>query len=82
MIALFDAPWAPIYILIAFLLHPWIGLLTLVSALLLGAIAIASERITEPTVAAFSPGQDGSTSLAGGSPAGAGSRSRMPWQQV
>ena len=53
VIALFDAPWAPIYILIAFLLHPWIGLLTLVSALLLGAIAIASERITEPTVAAL-----------------------------
>lgn len=50
VIALFDAPWAPIYILIAFLLHPWIGVLTLVSALLLGGIAIASERVTEPSV--------------------------------
>ncbi|MET4897862.1 type I secretion system permease/ATPase [Sphingomonadaceae bacterium jetA1] len=53
VVALFDAPWAPIYILIAFLLHPWIGVLTLVSALLLGAIAIASERITEPSVVAL-----------------------------
>ncbi|WP_230483503.1 type I secretion system permease/ATPase [Sphingomonas sp. Leaf21] len=50
VIALFDAPWAPIYILIAFLLHPWIGVLALVSALLLGGIAIASERLTEPDV--------------------------------
>ncbi|WP_293878426.1 MULTISPECIES: type I secretion system permease/ATPase [unclassified Sphingomonas] len=46
IIALFDAPWAPIYIGIAFLLHPWIGVLSLVSALLLGGIAIASDRVT------------------------------------
>jgi PrtD family type I secretion system ABC transporter len=46
IIALFDAPWAPIYILIAFMLHPWIGVLSLVSALLLGGIAIASDRVT------------------------------------
>lgn len=46
IIALFDAPWAPIYILISFLLHPWIGVLSLVSALLLGGIAIASDRMT------------------------------------
>lgn len=53
VIALFDAPWAPIYILIAFLLHPWIGVLTLVSALLLGGIAVASERVTEAAVASL-----------------------------
>ena len=46
IIALFDAPWAPIYILISFMLHPWIGVLALVSALLLGGIAIASDRVT------------------------------------
>jgi ATP-binding cassette subfamily C protein len=46
IIALFDAPWAPIYVAIAFLLHPWIGVLALVSALLLGGIAIAGDRVT------------------------------------
>ncbi len=49
IIALFDAPWAPIYIGIAFLLHVWIGVLTLVSALLLGGIAILSDRVTAGT---------------------------------
>ena len=47
VIALFDVPWAPIYVLVAFLLHPWIGVLTLVSALLLGVLAFASDRATE-----------------------------------
>jgi len=46
ILALFDAPWAPIYILISFLLHPWIGVLALASALLLGGIAILSDRVT------------------------------------
>lgn len=46
MIALFDAPWAPIYILISFLLHPWIGVLALCSSLLLAALAWAGDRTT------------------------------------
>jgi ATP-binding cassette subfamily C protein len=50
VIALFDAPWAPIYILVCFLLHPLIGVLALVSALLLIGIAWRSERATAEPV--------------------------------
>ena len=41
-----DAPWVPIYILIAFLIHPWIGVLTLGGALLILFLAWRNERAT------------------------------------
>jgi PrtD family type I secretion system ABC transporter len=45
-LAIFDAPWAPIYIVAAFLLHPAIGLLCLASALLLISLAWLNEVAT------------------------------------
>lgn len=44
--SLFDLPWTPIYVLIAFLLHPVLGVAVLLSALLLFAVTIANERAT------------------------------------
>jgi ATP-binding cassette subfamily C protein len=41
-----DAPWVPIYILIAFLIHPWIGLLSLGGALLIIFLAWRNELAT------------------------------------
>src|SRR5262249_46219685 len=38
--ALFDMPWMPIYLLLAFLVHPAVGLLTLAAAVLLTGLAI------------------------------------------
>jgi len=42
--ALLDAPWTPIYLIAAFLLHPLIGLLTLVTAVAIVTLAWANER--------------------------------------
>ncbi|HVF95060.1 MAG TPA: type I secretion system permease/ATPase [Sphingomonas sp.] len=50
MLALFDAPWSPIYILVCFLVHPWIGLLALTGGVLLPIIAWRAERVTRPDV--------------------------------
>ena len=42
----FDAPWAPVFIFFIWLLHPWLGVLALVTALVLFAIALANEALT------------------------------------
>jgi ATP-binding cassette subfamily C protein len=41
-----DAPWVPIYVLIAFLIHPWIGFLSLGGALLIIFLAWRNELAT------------------------------------
>ncbi|WP_188062727.1 type I secretion system permease/ATPase [Sphingobium sp. KCTC 72723] len=51
IVALFDAPWAPIYIIISYLLHPLIGLLALLSCVLLAGVAIASNYATKQGLA-------------------------------
>jgi ATP-binding cassette subfamily C protein len=45
--ALFDAPWAPLFLLVAFLLHFWIGVLALVSTILLLVVAWRNQRATQ-----------------------------------
>jgi ATP-binding cassette subfamily C protein len=46
--AVFDAPWSPIFLLVAFLLHFWIGVLALVSAAILVTLAWWNQRMTRP----------------------------------
>jgi hypothetical protein len=57
MHGLLDAPWVPIYLLIAFLIHPWIGVLTLSGALIIIFLAWRTEvanreRLQEANAAA------------------------------
>jgi PrtD family type I secretion system ABC transporter len=40
---LFDMPWVPVYAAANFLLHPWLGILTLAAAALMFAVALANE---------------------------------------
>ena len=51
IVAIFDAPWAPIYIFISWLIHPLIGLLALLSSLILIALAVASDLSTRKQLA-------------------------------
>ncbi|MBU1325328.1 MAG: type I secretion system permease/ATPase [Alphaproteobacteria bacterium] len=48
VLALFDAPWTPIYLMACFLLHPLIGVLTLVGAITLTVLAVMNERDARP----------------------------------
>lgn len=46
LLALFDAPWTPLYIALIYILHPWLGHVALAGALLLFFIALTNELVT------------------------------------
>jgi ATP-binding cassette, subfamily C, bacterial exporter for protease/lipase len=46
LMALFDAPWLPIYLFVTFLIHPVVGWFGVVAALLLLALARINEQAT------------------------------------
>jgi ATP-binding cassette subfamily C protein len=46
LLALFDAPVAPIYFLALFLIHPHLGIIVTVSAIALVAVALINQRVT------------------------------------
>lgn len=43
ILAVFDAPWVPVYLLIMFLFHPMIGTIGLIASLILLAIAVLNQ---------------------------------------
>jgi ATP-binding cassette, subfamily C, bacterial exporter for protease/lipase len=71
ILAVFDAPWIPIYVIVCFIVHPLIGALALVGAVVLCLLAVVNERSTwglnrraAEAAAASSIGQDSITANA------------------
>lgn len=50
--AFFDIPWVPIYIVVCFVLHPWLGWLAIVFACFQLTLAWISHRLTAPQIEA------------------------------
>lgn len=50
LFAFMDAPWMPIYMVVCYLLHPMLGLLSLIFAAILIAVAWLSHRLTHARI--------------------------------
>ena len=62
--AFFDAPWVPIFIFIIWMLHPWLGVLALISAIILLILTIANDLATRKHMSIASTTQIEATRLA------------------
>ncbi|MFZ6049212.1 type I secretion system permease/ATPase [Pseudomonas sp. CR3202] len=51
LFAFFDAPWTPIYLLVIFLVHPLLGVITLVGSVILFCLALVTEMVTRGPLA-------------------------------
>jgi ATP-binding cassette subfamily C exporter for protease/lipase len=51
LFAFFDAPWTPIYLLVICMLHPLLGLVSLIGGLLLAGLSYLNERATHAPLA-------------------------------
>ncbi|MCO6055103.1 type I secretion system permease/ATPase [Pseudomonas sp. MOB-449] len=68
LFAFFDAPWTPIYLLVIFLVHPLLGVITLVGSAILFGLALLTEMVTrgplmEANQAAMSSGSFANNNL-------------------
>jgi ATP-binding cassette subfamily C exporter for protease/lipase len=64
--AFFDAPWTPIYMAVLFFLHPWLGILGVVFALIQAGLAWFGHRHTvAPSEAAVKAGAEAGSFLQG-----------------
>lgn len=62
--AFFDAPWTPIYMAVLFLLHPWLGVLSLIAALVQAALTWFGHRHTlAPSEASVKANNEANTYL-------------------
>jgi PrtD family type I secretion system ABC transporter len=46
VLSFFDAPWVPLFLLLIFLFHPWLGMVATVGALVIFSLALMNEFLT------------------------------------
>jgi PrtD family type I secretion system ABC transporter len=46
ILALFDAPWLPVYLILITLMHPWLGVVATLGAAGLAALGVLNDRLT------------------------------------
>jgi len=47
---LFDLPWTPLFLALVFLIHPWLGVLTLIGAGVVAAAALLNQWLTRASI--------------------------------
>lgn len=50
MLGLYDTPWIPLYLAIVFLIHPWLGVLTLAGAAIVALAAVMNRYLTQEAI--------------------------------
>ncbi|AIF80898.1 alkaline protease secretion ATP-binding protein AprD [endosymbiont of Acanthamoeba sp. UWC8] len=48
LLTVLDTPWAIIFIIVLFIIHPWMGFLSVIGGALLVGFAILSDKLTKP----------------------------------
>lgn len=51
LVAIMEAPWMPIYLVVIFMFHPYLGVFSVVGALILLALAFANEALSKEPLA-------------------------------
>jgi ATP-binding cassette subfamily C protein len=62
LIAFCDAPWFPVFVFAAFLLHPWFGWMAIIGSVVIWSLTLANELLTrkdltEASIASIEAGQ-------------------------
>ena len=51
ILGVFDVPWIPFFLVIVFFIHPWLGYLTLIGALVVAVAALLNQIVTRRAIA-------------------------------
>lgn len=50
VLGLVDAPWVPLYVAVMFVIHPWLGWLTVAGAVVVAVAALVNQAMTQGTI--------------------------------